>query len=414
MTVERHLVLQELTLLPSAEWQPQFENWLVLRVGEGDGYWMTANDAVELRYGSMLVSSRNHKGLIRASSLGPLKLDYFFIQPTLLSGVLAMMDGQQLSLSSAQSVGQPLIWSANDPLALRFSEVAANTNRSGLPLRIRLLEIWADAVAGMLRPLAESRGTLDLRERFRQLLGQMSQAELSSCSLGDLAGQLRCSERHLSRLFREEFGTPFRTQQTELRLLRARQMLADSNTKIIKVAYESGYRHLGLFNTMFKKRFGMTPTQWRWKAARESGKSAVAFLCSWSLALSCLATESEINSPVHAPIVSAVNRCEVAGNTLFTKDALDGIFTGAEGMNVRFNTISRALTELPTAHCECGHAPVTASLPQQQLANEPSLVCEKAIRPVLMATLYFHALSPNRNSFAADSSWRGFKIATCN
>src|SRR6185295_10306102 len=103
----------------------------------------------------------------------------------------------------------------------------------------------------------------DLRDRFRQLLRQMSQAELSACSLADFAGQLHCSERHLSRLFREEFGVPFRERQTELRLLRARQILADSNAKIIHVAYESGYRHLGLFNTMFKKRFGMTPREWR-------------------------------------------------------------------------------------------------------------------------------------------------------
>src|SRR4029078_6517159 len=102
------------------------------------------------------------------------------------------------------------------------------------------------------------------------MLPHISQAELASCSLADLAGQLHCSGRHLSRLFREEFGLPFRVQQTELRLMRARQILADSNAKIINVAYESGYRHLGLFNTMFKKRFGMTPSQWRLKAARKN------------------------------------------------------------------------------------------------------------------------------------------------
>ena len=75
----------------------------------------------------------------------------------------------------------------------------------------------------------------------------------------DLAGQLNCSERHFSRLFREEFGVPLRARQIELRLQRARQLLADSDAKIINVAYDSGYQHLGLFNVMFKKRFGMTP-----------------------------------------------------------------------------------------------------------------------------------------------------------
>jgi len=74
---------------------------------------------------------------------------------------------------------------------------------------------------------------------------------------------LHCSPRHFSRLFRAEFGVPLRKRQTELRLQRARQLLADANAKILKVAYESGYRHLGQFNAMFKKRFGVTPSEWR-------------------------------------------------------------------------------------------------------------------------------------------------------
>ena len=56
---------------------------------------------------------------------------------------------------------------------------------------------------------------------------------------------------------------PLRARQIELRLQRARQLLTDSDAKIINVAYDSGYRHLGLFNAMFKKRFGVTPSEWR-------------------------------------------------------------------------------------------------------------------------------------------------------
>jgi len=74
------------------------------------------------------------------------------------------------------------------------------------------------------------------------------------------AAQLHCSERHFGRPFHEEFGAPFHQRQIELRLLRDRQLLTNSDAKIVNVAYDSGYRHLGLFNTMFKKRFGMTPS----------------------------------------------------------------------------------------------------------------------------------------------------------
>src|SRR6185312_2620775 len=109
-----------------------------------------------------------------------------------------------------------------------------------------------------------------LRERFRRLVGQMTEAELSECSLAELAAQLHCSERHFSRLFREEFGVPLRARQIELRLQRARQLLTEADSKIINVAYDSGYRHLGLFNTMFKKRFGVTPSEWRLQSARKN------------------------------------------------------------------------------------------------------------------------------------------------
>jgi AraC-like DNA-binding protein len=99
----------------------------------------------------------------------------------------------------------------------------------------------------------------------------MLEAELAGKTLTELAEHLHCSERHFSRLFREEFGVPLRARQIELRLQRAQQLLGDSDAKIINVAYDSGYRHLGLFNAMFKKRFGVTPSEWRRK--RDKGQA---------------------------------------------------------------------------------------------------------------------------------------------
>jgi hypothetical protein len=37
----------------------------------------------------------------------------------------------------------------------------------------------------------------------------------------------------------------------------------DPGVNIRNAAYRSGYRHTGLFNVMFKKRFGVTPKEWR-------------------------------------------------------------------------------------------------------------------------------------------------------
>jgi len=75
-----------------------------------------------------------------------------------------------------------------------------------------------------------------------------------------------------------------RSRQTELRLLKARQLLSDSTAKIIEVAFESGYRNLSLFNSLFKRRFGVTPSECRAKAKKNGalrcalGAAALLFM----------------------------------------------------------------------------------------------------------------------------------------
>ena len=250
---------------PSGEWISRHYEWFMVRVAEGVGYWLQAGVAAhQLSAGDCLIATGNSNGVLRASQLGLLKLQFFSVQPQYLNGLLTVAEWHQLEVAPNNLSSHVSIFAAGEPLAQRFTRLAEQTQQKGLPVRCGLLQLWANAVAGLLpAPAMESTGGGRLRERFRQLVGQMPEAELSQCSLRDLAGQLNCSERHFSRLFREEFGVPLRARQIELRLQRARQLLTNSDAKIINVAYDSGYQHLGLFNAMFKKRFGMTPSEWR-------------------------------------------------------------------------------------------------------------------------------------------------------
>lgn len=301
MTVERHLLLQEQTLPAGAEWSPRGSGWFVVRLAEGSAYWMQPGHAAELAPGCALVLARDGQGTLRVSRLANARIQFFRVELTLLNGILTATEWQQLD-SGPNGGAQALIFKSTDALAKEFTRFAESGAGNTLPARCRLLQFWAEAVGKFLTPTAEPPENGDLREQFRRLLSQMSAAELSSCSLGELAEQLHCSERHLSRLFRAEFQIPFRQRQTELRLLRASQLLADSNAKIINVAYESGYRHLGLFNTMFKKRFSMTPTQWRQKAATKSrsAKGTVFGLLLLGL-ISTPADATELADKVPAP-----------------------------------------------------------------------------------------------------------------
>ena len=272
MLVERHLILQELTLPPSTEWLPHCHGWLMARVAEGMGYWLQPGvESRQLTAGDGLIATRNVNGVIRASQLGPLKLQYFTIQLQYLNGVLTVAEWQQLEVAPKNPAPLVSIFAAGEPIGQKFMRLADNPHGNRLPMRCALLQLWANAVAGLLpAPASPSANGNKLRDHVRELVGQMTEAELAEHSLTELARQLHCSERHFSRLFREEFGVPFHARQIELRLQRARQLLADPDAKIINVAHDTGYRHLGLFHAMFKKRFGLTPAEWHRQSLRKS------------------------------------------------------------------------------------------------------------------------------------------------
>ena len=272
---------------PSGEWTPGGRSWTIARVAEGSGYWMPVlrsstaeggqgGNTRALEAGDGLMLASNAEGRLRASQLGLLKLDWFTVQPQFLNGLLTVAEWHQLEIGPGRSAphGEVLHFKAGEPTGQKFAHIANQTRSAGLTMRCALLQLWANAVSGLLvEPVVDAANANKLRERFRQVVGRMLEAELSGSSPRELAGQLHCSERHFSRLFREEFGVPLRARQIELRLQRAQRLLTESDAKIITVAYDSGYRHLGLFNAMFKKRFGATPSEWRQRNTRKPAKT---------------------------------------------------------------------------------------------------------------------------------------------
>ncbi|HEU6447303.1 MAG TPA: helix-turn-helix transcriptional regulator [Verrucomicrobiae bacterium] len=259
-------MLQEIAVQPSVEWIPDFQGWLIARVSGGAAYWMQSGPARQLGPGDGFVIAQKHGGVLRVSQLGPLKLQFFVIQPQQLNGLLTVAECHRLETASREVATHVSFFSAADAISEKFARIAGQFPHHRLAMRCALLQLWAGAVADHLNNPSqmETAGEAGkLRGQFRQLVGQMTEAELAASALPDLAKQLNCSERHFSRIFRDEFKVSFRAHQIDLRLRRAQQLLADSDAKIIHVAYESGYRHLGLFNSTFKKRFGLTPGEWR-------------------------------------------------------------------------------------------------------------------------------------------------------
>ena len=110
---------------------------------------------------------------------------------------------------------------------------------------------------------------LSATKRIKVLLEHLTEEEFLNASADELAAYCGCSLRHFSRLFLQHFGVSLRSRQTDMRLAKARRLLVETDSRVMTVASACGYRHLGVFNALFKKRFGMTPTEWRHQNGRD-------------------------------------------------------------------------------------------------------------------------------------------------
>ena len=82
-------------------------------------------------------------------------------------------------------------------------------------------------------------------------------------TVAGLAARLGVSDRHVRRIFENQFGvSPMQYLQTR-RLLTAKQLLADTALPITQIALISGYASVRRFNAAFVGHYGLNPTQLR-------------------------------------------------------------------------------------------------------------------------------------------------------
>lgn len=84
-------------------------------------------------------------------------------------------------------------------------------------------------------------------------------------SLTDLSRRLDISPRNLSHVINKAYGMNFYDFINERRLETAKNLLLASGNPVKEVMYDSGFSNKGTFNSIFKKKTGLTPTQYRQK-----------------------------------------------------------------------------------------------------------------------------------------------------
>lgn len=108
---------------------------------------------------------------------------------------------------------------------------------------------------------------------FDQALAILDQRLADPPGLIELAGMLRTNERKLTEVFRQKVGMTVFDYFSELRLETARHLLDSSGMRIQAIASHVGYRNAGDFTRAYRRRYGLSPREYRQLRGGESGEA---------------------------------------------------------------------------------------------------------------------------------------------
>jgi len=97
-----------------------------------------------------------------------------------------------------------------------------------------------------------ARVTAYIREHFRENIDR-----------DDVAAVAFITPNYLSKQFRSKMGMNLREYINQIRVEEAKRLLLSTNLPVSEVAGMAGYENISYFSTVFRKRTGMSPVDWR-------------------------------------------------------------------------------------------------------------------------------------------------------
>ena len=133
--------------------------------------------------------------------------------------------------------------------------------------RIERLKEELFAIRRGIDQFQSNRGSNISKKAKRYIEEHYTEDDLSLC---DVAHYVNMSVSYFSVVFKKEEGESFSEYLTKVRLDKAKELLLLSNYRSYEIAIMVGYANATYFSTMFKKKFGVSPTDFR--KARQSIK----------------------------------------------------------------------------------------------------------------------------------------------
>lgn len=187
---------------------------------------------------------------------------------TLLSGLLkspAPPEREQLAALAFEmlvTAGQALLASGALDVALSSEQSDPAREIKGIGTLPELSD-WAEKMcATHIRWVQDHRAAGD-QAIIGQVKEYLSRHYREELTLAMAAGHVHLNAAYLSRLFKQKTGHSFVEHLTSLRLEEAREMLLSSDRTIEGIAAKVGFRSNSYFTTVFRKREGVTPSEFR-------------------------------------------------------------------------------------------------------------------------------------------------------
>jgi AraC-like DNA-binding protein len=96
-----------------------------------------------------------------------------------------------------------------------------------------------------------------------RVLDYVSEHYLEPLSLETIAQKFHRAPAHLTTRFRKATGLPVMECVLEKRMDEAKHLLATTSQTVQKIAEHIGYTDVSLFSRQFRRRYGVSPRQWR-------------------------------------------------------------------------------------------------------------------------------------------------------
>ena len=258
------LILQHLRL-NSREWVRTGNGaFLFFFAQSGEAAWRCKSGTGRLASGDVLVLHTPAPATFAAASIGGATLAWFSVSDHQLNPLFDL--GELCEWRAVEEAfTESRRYQSRSPLARTCHRLISEVPPSPmLAHRVHLLRIVSTVLCAELRAARhELLHVGDSGERILRTLGRLSITEVLRLSTTELCVRLSCSRRHLDRLFKGYFSLSVKGLRTELRLLKSAALLRNPHLKVINVADECGFNHLGRFNASFRQRFGRSPTEWR-------------------------------------------------------------------------------------------------------------------------------------------------------